>query len=217
MDFGPNISLGYTYEFSGSAPAKQKQKQKTKAEEDDEDVPFHPDVGAKIQFTSLDYIQTFTAEKKVGRKKGVFRPVTGNSNIKQVATAFTLNSNMTSWLSAKATETFYSYNKDPEQFLSTLDSARGLASVTTGMSSTVTGLPQSETLAELTFNFPADWTLIVSESISRSIIDGSNSFTTKMLVTKDLGESWTVGLGWENDKSPLIKDNLIRIDIKYTF
>ena len=145
------------------------------------------------------------------------RPGTGENSLRQSAPALSVTSSVLSWLALKVSETFYSYSKDPAQFLAYLDSTRGLQNRTAGLSSVVSGLPKDETLLQVNIDFPQDWSLTLSEVLARSIIDGTIAKTSKILVAKDLGDSWNVGLGLENQDSVSTQDSLALLSARYSF
>lgn len=211
-DYGPNLAVGYTYEFSGH----NLKKKKNQAADDDE-KPFHPDIGIKLSGASLDYVQTFTTASVKGRRKAVTRPKTGANKIKQTSVGLTLSSTPLKWFSVKISGTRYSYDKDPNQYLSFLDSNRVISNRSSGLSSTVSGFPENELRLYFNFIFSDEWTSDFSETAARSVVDGTVAWTTKLQVYKDFGESWTVGLGLQNENSPLTKDTLALVDVKYVF
>lgn len=200
-DFGPNAYVGYTHEF----------KHRRRRHSDDLD-DFNPDIGGKLGFTTLNYGLT----QKIPRSK-TGQVLKSATSIRQNAWAFALTSNVTSWFYVKISETLYSYNKDPNAFLAFLDSKRVLANRTAGISGAVNGFPQNETGGDITFYLPDDWSLDLSETVAKSIIDGTNAYTSKVIVAKDVGDDWNIGVGYENDNSDLVKDNLALLNIKYYF
>lgn len=194
--FGPNASIGYTYEFA-------------------ESDGFHRDVTAKLLLSSTEYVQTFT--KTRARRQAVTRPATGNNTIRENSVGLSLSSNVFEWLGIKIQSVKYSYNKDVVRFLAFLDSSRSVVSGRSGLSSTVTGLPDTETRLKVTFYIGEDWTVLLSEAAAKSIVDGSLAWTSKALVSRDFGDSWNAGLGYQQEASPLVHDNLAIIDAKYLF
>jgi hypothetical protein len=207
-DSGPNAYLGYTYQFKSLKKKKAKGKGLDDLDEDD----FVPDAGAKLTVTSLNYVQK---GGKAARRKGAAALKDPNS-IRQNAIALALTSNALSWFYVKLGETFYVYNKDPNKFLGTLDSSRALQNRTSGLSSTVTGFPRSETQLAMSFYLPYDWSIDFSETAARSYVDDSIAYTTKFIVAKDVGD-WNFGLGVQNDHSDQTKDNLLLVNVKLFF
>jgi hypothetical protein len=203
---GPNLSLGYTYEFSSTHKKKRK---------DDDGDDFNPDITARLTYAALNYAQTFA--KGAPRRLGVVRPTAGETTIKQNSLGVSLSSNILPWFSLKVSETGYSYNQDPNKFISTLDSTRGLATLTAGLSSTVTGFPKSETLIKATFFLGEDWVLYFEEIAAKSIVDGSTALTGKGVLSRYFGDSWSVGVGYENESSDQLTDHLAVVDVKYLF
>jgi hypothetical protein len=137
-EVGPGASIGYTYEFNGNDG-------------------FHRDITAKLLFASTEYAQTFTKAK--ARRKSVTRPTTGNNTIRENSVGLSLSSNVFEWLTVKIQSVKYSYNKDVVKFLAFLDSSRSVVSGRSGLSSTVTGLPDTESRLKLTFYIGEDWTV----------------------------------------------------------
>ncbi len=198
QSYGPSMVFGYTYEFGKKKTFKKKNSQKDDNDNDDEE-DFKPSVGAELTIGYDNYVQTFgkTARRKAN---GVARPVTGSNEINKKSGELSLKVHPWSWVSARASYTKYSYNKDVNEFLQYLD-VHAIGHVSAGMEDALAGFYSDTKTVSLSFYILEDWELDLEHSASTVISDQSESSYDKGTVYVDLGETWRLGAGFEYSKS----------------
>ncbi|MGE5087034.1 MAG: hypothetical protein ACM3MG_12085, partial [Bacillota bacterium] len=181
---------------------------------------FTPSIGADLSLGYSNYVQNFTSARR--RRTGApTRPTTGTNEIakKSVTTSFKVSP--WSWVSAKASYTKYSFNKDVGTFLQYLD-VHSIGQLSAGMEDALAGFYDHTVAFTLYFYILEDWELDLSHSASTVIVDDSQVTYDKAMLYVDLNDSWRLGLGGEvsHTNSPTAvssSDKMALLSLNYLF
>lgn len=212
---GLTVGMTYTYTFEGATPAAAPH---SSADEDSEEIEneahkiFSPWVKVGLEIGSLTYTQ-----RTDGRKRsGLFTGVNENKLIQRAA-GISLANRPVDWFSWKLRGMSFTYDRDLSDFLAYLNSNFFLSRVYTGLSNTITDLPQSEGSLKLSF-YPADfWDFYFQFSNSKTAVDDSISTSTRTQVNFNWTPEFTTGISLKKSTSSTISDNSLILDIELIF
>jgi len=194
---GPNLRVGYTYKFGEPEPAEN-------GGAGEETSPsFRPSVGLKALFSNLAYTEDLTgsAAPRTDKRKLAPNPAAASESIVQRSAGLQLDVAPWDWLSFKAIYTRYFYNKNVHDFIERLDSPRAVQLGASGFGATLAGFPSHEAEFGATIRFLEAWSVDATDTLSKSANDGSASYSLKIAVNRDIGETWRAGVGMEHDSS----------------
>lgn len=205
---GPVATLAYTFEF-GEKPEKGSSGATPK-----EDDPFIPSLEIKATGEFLYY----SAEIPKGfvYLSGVAQDVT----LLQVFPLLQLTYEPWDWLTAKASFTYYFYNRNAADYVSAITNLSGsnrvpVKMVMGGLSNVASGLPLDLTDLELDF-FPMDgWEWDFEATVTASASDGTLAQGYETLLTKDWGDHFRTGIGAEANYSWILTEYLLRVKLTY--
>jgi hypothetical protein len=233
VGYGPEINFGYTYEFAKSMAnsktkecalndtadrtneARQKPSEKdAKCDSDADAGIFHPSIGLNEAIQYMSYVEKLNG---VTRLRNRTRAVTGTNDIHQTSFQTDLKVKPYRFLRTTLRGTVYHYDRDVNQFLAQLDSARGVRFNNSGLSSLVSGLPAYSGEILMDFYIGENWEVDLSATDAVSITDYTHAWTYKLDVFRDLNDQLRLGLGYERDVAPTATDNIGKLTIAYGF
>ncbi|PWU21008.1 MAG: hypothetical protein C5B49_03325 [Bdellovibrio sp.] len=188
--FGPTLGVGYFFHFGENSS--------------EEKSTARPYLLLRMSGSLMKYTQTLSG---TNRATGATRAARGTNSIDQASIELSAKAKIRRWLKVKVSVKKYSYNRNVADFLNQLDSQLALRSATAGLSSSVSGLPATDTKIEFTFRIGESLDLITSALWSASAVDGSLGRTLRATLEQDFGENWRLGLGVQNQYTPAPADN----------
>ena len=221
--FGPNIYVGYNFKLGSSPqkPVKKTQPEKSLVDQEDDELDasekkeFVPSLSVRVPLGQMRFrIQPLPV---TATKRRALAPAPIAAEIIQKSGGLELGYDALVWLSLRASYVKYKYDRDVNKFVANLDSPRAVRAGISGFGSTVSGLPLD------LFSFgvgltPLDnWSFDFDDAITTQATDRSKSRAVKLMATRELGESWKVGLGLENEHSVSLNENLLLIKVVYDF
>lgn len=169
----------------------------------------------KATLGGSNFVQGFSGVVKP--KNQPTRPITGQNVIHQSSLRVDGKWRAAaSWL-LKLSLTGYHYDKDPEEFESLLESAKGVNRGMVGFTGVVGGLPSASAALSVLWYFTDSWDLSVSQSLSFIATDHSRSRVTRIMIDGDITDHWSISVGGEKDQSTTDNDAMAVIGIEYTF
>jgi len=218
--FGPNLFAGYLFELHTSEPNDQPKTPDAspKPTPQKSSKGFQPSIEVKAGFSSTTYTEDLSATTaRTGAKKVAVGTRKTSEGITQTAFSPEVIASLLEWVSVRATYTHYKYNKDVKAFLALLDSPRAVQIGAANFGSTLSGFPSSTFELGATFYFLDVWNFTPSYTWSKYASDGSTGNSLKLALNREIGDHWSVGLGFEHDKSNGSLQNLGILSLDYDF
>ena len=234
---GPSLYVGYTFKFPGrvssgngvgslakKAIIKKTQPEKSAVDQEDEELnaneEFVPSISLKVPLATLKYtIQPtpVTASPTTRRKPLAPPPPPAGAEITHKSAGLELSYNALAWLSFRVSFVKYTYDHDVNKFVANLDSPRAVRAGVSGLGSTVSGLPLNVFAFGVGLTPLEHWSLDFDDSITTQATDRSKSRALKLMLERDLGEAWKIGLGIENEHSLSLNENLVLVKVVFDF
>ena len=170
----------------------------------------------KTGIKSTEYIQTFTGSTAPGNN-GAPRPTTGFNNLRQISQISGVSISPSKFLTTGLTFTYYFYNRDVADFLNFIQSPSAARTSIGGFANSITNFAQSSLEWTASIYPSDDWSIDLEIIDSISAVDISQGWSFQGIVSRSI-EEWTIGLGCENDQSPLNGNNYYGVlNIEYEF
>lgn len=196
-DTGPNFYFGQTFPLT------------ERSEKD-----FYPTLAYKLTLSDLNYVQTFstTALTRTGKVK----PVTGSSSINQVFPELQLTWEPSDSFTFKGAYTRYFYNRNVNDFLTTLDSPRAVAVGIFGLTNAVSSFNTDMWELDVEWTPLDSWEFDEEATAATSAADGTTAWTFKEAALYNISKSWVLGLAYEYEQSDILTENIYTLTIKYS-
>lgn len=188
---GGTLSPSYRWEYGGGHKGGE------------DSSSFKPYFEIKVNFADTNYLESFSGSV---RNKKILRPVSGTAELLQGMYGVKLTWKPAhDWRFSLETD-HYSYNRDVTQFQNQLDSPAALLRGISGFSSTVGGLPRTNSTASIAWGFADNWKDTLTMTGEIAALDGSLTTLTKDTFEYKISGQWRTTFGAEWEKGGGVND-----------
>lgn len=205
---GLELGLGYAFKFIT----------KTSSKGSGDSAGFQPGMSFKLltsaalqhraaQFEKIEYLTYSKTGKSSQKTSAVPEP---DLNVPQYGVGVATSLSPFSWVTLKGSYTRYFYNSNLSSLLNALDNpnlkqgaavSSEVANLNSGFANGVSSFSNYSVTGEIDFYLGEDWSWSNVASFSQSAADFSMSHSYKSILSDDVSDKWTIGLGYECDLS----------------
>ncbi len=162
-----------------------------------------------------NFVQKFTSQTK--KRNGKTVSAAQSTGINQTNLSFEMDSRLHKDFSLTIGFDVFGYNKSVGVFESQLDSPAALLRGSGALASTLGGFAKYSVNLNLIYDFLDKWSALLSSTIGKLAIDGSQSTLSAFKFETTSIENWTLSLGFESLQSKIYSANYAVFRVDYDF